>query len=118
MNCRTLCSMLGGGAMRSLVLAAAAAAILAGLVASTASARILHYQVTVSVSGPGRVTGTGDGGSIDCPGTCSAMIRQETFITLTETPDGGAQFTSWGGSCTAAATASTCTLVISGPKEG
>jgi hypothetical protein len=103
--------------MRSLVVAAMAASILAGWVASTASARILHYQVTVSVSGPGRVTGTGDGGTIDCPGTCSAMIRQETLITLTETPDGGAQFTGWGGSCTESGTASTCTLVISGPKE-
>jgi Divergent InlB B-repeat domain len=93
-----------------------AALVLAGW-GSTASARILHFQVTVSVSGPGRVTGTGDGGSIDCPGTCSAMIRQETFITLTAMPNGGAQFTSWGGSCTEAGTASMCTLVISGPKE-
>jgi hypothetical protein len=105
------------GSMKAWVVAAAAATILAGWAASTASARILHYQVTVTVSGPGRVTGTGDGGTIDCPGTCSAMIRQETFITLTETPDGGAQFTSWGGSCTEAGTASTCTLVLSGPKE-
>ena len=94
-----------------------AAAALSAWAVSTASARTLHFQVTVSVSGPGRVTGTGDGGSIDCPGTCSAMIRQETFITLTATPDGGAQFTSWGGSCTEAGTASTCTLIISGPKE-
>lgn len=100
--------------MRSLVVAAMAASILAGWVASTASARILHYQVTVSVSGPGRVTGTGDGGSIDCPGTCSALIRQNTSITLTARPDGAATFGGWGEDCASYGTQSDCTISLTG----
>jgi List-Bact-rpt repeat protein len=85
--------------------------------ASTASARTAHFQVTVSVSGPGHVTGTGDGGSIDCPGTCAALIRQQTLIVLTATPDAGSQFTGWGGSCVQYGSQPTCTLQISGPKD-
>jgi hypothetical protein len=101
---------------RGILLGVAASALI-GWAGSTASARILHFQVTVSVSGPGRVTGSGDGGSIDCPGNCSAMIRQETSLTLTETPDSGAQFTSWGDSCADSGSNDTCTLSISGPKS-
>ncbi len=40
------------------ILLAAAVSALVGWVASTASARTLHYEVTVSVTGPGRVTAT------------------------------------------------------------
>ena len=78
---------------------------------------MLHFQVTVSVSGPGRVTGSGDGGSIDCPGNCSALIKQQTNITLTATPDEGAQFTSWGDACGDSGGDGSCTLFISGPKS-
>jgi hypothetical protein len=74
--------------------------------------------VTISVSGPGRVTGTGDGGSFNCPiSSCAAMIRERTLLTLTATPDGEAKFTGWGGSCSEYGTQSTCTLSITGPKE-
>jgi hypothetical protein len=102
------------------ILLAIAASALAGWAAATASARILHYQVTVAVSGPGRVTAPAPdptSGSIDCPGTCSASIKQQTELTLTATPDGGAEFTGWGGSCVQDGTGSTCTLVISGPMD-
>src|SRR5438094_2999010 len=102
---------------RWLVLVAVASA-LGGWAASTASARTLHYLITVTASGPGRVTGNGDGGAFDCSnGTCSAMIRERTELTLTATADGGSDFTGWGGSCADSGTGATCTLSITGPKD-
>lgn len=98
----------------------AAVSAVAGWAASTASARTAHYQVTVSVSGPGHVTGAAPdptSGSIDCPGTCSALIKQNTDFTLTATPDDGAQFTGWGGSCSQYGASSECALSITGPKD-
>jgi len=89
---------------------------LGGWAAASASARTLHYYVTVSVSGPGHVTGSGDGGSIDCPDNCEALIKQQTYITLTATPDGDAQFTGWGGDCADSGTNDTCEFIVSGPK--
>jgi Divergent InlB B-repeat domain len=93
------------------------AAVLVSLAPSAADSRTLHFPVTVSVTGPGRVTGAGDGGSIDCPGQCSAMINQNTPITLTATPDPGSRFTTWGGSCTEAGTSNVCTVTMTGPKS-
>src|SRR5207244_3778013 len=81
---------------------------------SSASARTFHYQITVVVTGPGHVTGSGDGGSIDCPDQCSALIRQNTSITLTATPVGGATFGGWGGDCTSSGASSTCRLTLTG----
>lgn len=86
--------------------------------ASNASARIEHYLITVTASGPGTVTGNGDGGSFNCSnGTCSALIREHTEVVLTATPDEGAQFTGWGGACGDSGTNSTCELQITGPKD-
>ena len=86
--------------------------------AGTAAAHIDHYLITVTASGPGVVTGNGDGGSFDCSNsTCSALIRQGTTITLTATPDDGARFTGWGGSCSQYGTDAQCTLDVSGPKD-
>src|SRR5262249_14981663 len=90
------------------------ACLVAGALAASASARSLHYQLTVVVTGSGHVTGTGDGGTISCPDQCSALIRQNTSITLTATPDGGATFAGWGGDCASAGTATTCTVTMSG----
>ncbi len=84
------------------------------LVVGDASARRLHFPVTVSVSGPGHVTGSGSGGSIDCPPSCSAMIQQQTTITLFASADPGASFDGWGGGCSGQGT---CTLFVDGDKS-
>ncbi len=103
--------------MRRWVVAGIAVLSLCGWAAATVGARVAHFEVTVTVTGPGHVTGTGNGGSIDCPGSCSALILQESTLVLTATPDEGAQFTSWGGSCVDYGSDPSCTLVISGPKD-
>jgi hypothetical protein len=108
-------SLEGGQVTRGVVLLAAAA--LAGWAASTATARTAHFQISVSVSGPGHVRGSGDGGSIDCPDSCTANIRETTELTLTATADAGAEFTGWGGSCVEYGSDPTCVLSISGPKS-
>jgi len=106
----------GHAVIRRIALGLAISALV-GWAASTASARTLHYYITVSVGGPGHVTGSGDGGSIDCPDNCSALIKQQTSITLTATPDDGAEFTGWGGACGDFGTSDTCELLVSGPKS-
>ena len=96
----------------------AAIAVLVGWTASNASARIEHYLITVTASGPGTVTGTGDGGSFDCSNaSCSALIKQNTLLTLTATPDDGAEFTGWGGACSDFGSQTQCELQVSGPKD-
>ncbi|HZR93255.1 MAG TPA: hypothetical protein VFA44_12715 [Gaiellaceae bacterium] len=92
----------------------AALALAAAGLAAAASARTLHYALTVVVTGPGHVTGSGDGGSIDCPDQCSALIRQTTSITLTAAPEGTAVFAGWGGDCAGAGTSPTCTVAMTG----
>jgi List-Bact-rpt repeat protein len=99
--------------VRGWILLGIAAAALSAWSVSTASARTLHYLVTVTVSGPGRVTGSGDGGSIDCPNvSCTALIKQGTTIVLAERPDGGATFGGWGGDCSGAG--DECSLTMTG----
>ncbi|MGA7623142.1 MAG: choice-of-anchor D domain-containing protein [Candidatus Acidiferrales bacterium] len=52
-------------------------------------------SVTVTVTGPGRVTSSP--GGISCPETCSATFAGDTQVTLTATPNAGSIFTGWGG---------------------
>ena len=71
-------------------------------------------QLTVSVSGPGKVIG----GTINCgngSATCSAQVAQGSTVTLTATPASGAKFAGWGGSC--AGTATTCSLSMTSARS-
>ena len=60
------------------------------------------------------MTGSGNGGSIDCPDQCAALILQNTSITLTASPDNGATFGGWGGDCASSGPATACTLTLTG----
>src|SRR5581483_4494731 len=102
--------------MRRLHILLAALALAAAGLAAAASARTLHYALTVVVTGPGHVTGSGDGGSIDCPDQCSALIRQTTSITLTAAPEGTAVFAGWGGDGSKSVTAGFGRLDHSPPR--
>jgi hypothetical protein len=87
------------------------------MLAASASARTLHYQVTVTVTGAGHVTAPAPdptSTSIDCPGTCSALMKQNTTVTFTATPDAGATFSGWGGDCASAGTMPTCDVSMTG----
>ena len=91
--------------------------VAAASVVATASARTEHYTVTVVVTGPGHVTlpqPDPTSGSIDCPTQCSALIKQNSTVTLTATPDSGATFAGWGGDCASAGTSLTCTISLTG----
>lgn len=46
---------------------------------------------------------------IDCGDTCSAQFKQGSSVTLTATPNEGAEFSAWGGAC-AGEISSSCTL--------
>jgi hypothetical protein len=106
--------------VRRWILVGVAAAALCGWAASNAAARTEHYEVTVTVTGPGHVTAPAHdptSGAIDCPDLCSALIKQGSTVSFTATPDSGAQFNGWGGACSGAGMSSTCTLSIDGPKD-
>jgi hypothetical protein len=53
------------------------------------------HSVSVTVSGPGKVTSSPAG--IDCPGTCTAKFQGS--VTLAATPTAGAVFRGWTGAC-------------------
>ena len=54
-------------------------------------------SLTVSVTGPGRVTSELPG--LDCPGACSIGWDRGTRVGLTATPEPGARFAGWAGAC-------------------
>ena len=67
-----------------------------------------QHQLTVSVTGSGRVTGNG----ISCPGTCSASYASGTAVTLTAAASGAGTFEGWSGACAPATIASTCQVTL------
>lgn len=56
--------------------------------------------LTVAKDGDGSGTVTGSPAGIDCGSTCSVSYVQDTWVTLTATPDSGSTFTGWSGACT------------------
>lgn len=67
-------------------------------------------SVSVSVVNSGQVTSNPAG--INCAPTCSTSFLPGTTVTLTATPTTGWRLQSWGGSCSAAGRARTCSLPI------
>jgi hypothetical protein len=82
-----------------------------------ASARLQHFNVTMTILGPGYVGGcNGDGDCIKCPSLCSALLRQGTLIRLDPQPYTGGTFGGWGGDCAGAGVGS-CTLQVYAAKN-
>jgi hypothetical protein len=88
------------------------------MLVASASARSLHWTLTVAVSGTanGHVVGYGDGGSLDCTTgqTCQALLATDSGITLEAQPDPGVQFGGWGGDCSG--DGSQCYVTMDSPK--
>ncbi len=64
------------------------------------------FNLTVSKTGNGTITGTG----ISCGNDCTESINAGSVITLTAAPATGHNFTRWTGACTN--TAGTCTVTM------
>ncbi len=81
------------------------------------------FTLTVAVSGSGAVS---NGGSISCPGSCSASFASGTVVALTATPSAGSLFSGWSGACSGAgacsvtmnAVASVTATFTSAPSSG
>ncbi|HEY7604887.1 MAG TPA: hypothetical protein VH760_11555 [Gaiellaceae bacterium] len=72
------------------------------------------FALTVSATGPGRISGNG----INCGNgatVCTVTLAQGTTATLTETPATGASFGGWGGACTG--TAASCAISMTSAKS-
>jgi hypothetical protein len=68
--------------------------------------------LTVKTAG-GKGSIVGAPGSINCGRVCSGTFASGTAVTLTATPEAGFRFVNWSGACTG--TATSCTVVVSGP---
>ena len=77
--------------------------------------------VTVNGSGSGTVTGSGINCASGSTGTCAVQLFDGTSVTLTEAPGSAGVgtrhlFTTWGGDCMTAGTATTCTFTMSAAR--
>jgi hypothetical protein len=74
---------------------------------SPADANPGEIMVTVTPTGHGTIISTPAG--INCGSTCSASFPAGTRVILTATPDAGATFAGWSGSCSGT---DTCTAMV------
>jgi hypothetical protein len=110
--------VLGGPANASFQVSAPTATITSLTLESKTNCRSLYFDdlafdapaatLTVTVSGSGRVTGSG----IDCPGDCSEVFALGEAVSLTATPAGGFAFGGWSQDCASAGTSLTCALTM------
>jgi hypothetical protein len=70
-----------------------------------------QHTLTVAVTGSGAVTDAG--GSISCPGTCSATLPEGSVVTLMPAAQAGSAFTGWTGACSGAGA---CSVTLDGDK--
>jgi len=69
-----------------------------------------QLSASVTGSGGGHILATG----INCPTDCSESYPAGTMVTLTASPNSGAQFSGWTGACTGN---SSCTLTMDAAKS-
>jgi hypothetical protein len=80
------------------------------LCAGSALANPPQYTLTVTVTGPGTVNGSG----LNCPGTCSVTYTAGAQIVIWETPASGSKFSGWGGDCSGNSTS--CDVVLTADR--
>lgn len=68
-----------------------------------------RFELSVNVSGSGRVSSQPEG--IDCGSNCRSSFDEASAVTLTATPAAGQQLSAWAGACSGAAL--TCTVSMS-----
>ena len=83
-------------------------------VSATFTGGTSKVQLTVSVSGPGKVTGGADQLRQRLH-DLQRQVAQGSTVTLTATPASGAKFAGWGGSC--AGTATTCSVSMTSAER-
>jgi len=64
----------------------------------------ITYTLTTTLSGGSGGTITSNPAGISCGATCSSTYAVNTAVSLTATPNSGATFTGWSGSCTGTGT--------------
>lgn len=72
------------------------------------------YTLGVSKAGTGTGTVTSTPSGINCGSDCSESYGSATQVTLNAAPSAGHHFAGWGGSCSAAGLALTCSVSVSG----
>ncbi|HXG41229.1 MAG TPA: fibronectin type III domain-containing protein [Dehalococcoidia bacterium] len=82
-------------------------------VSATPEAQATH-TLTVTVSGPGRVTSSPAG--IDCGEDCDQAYAEGAEVTPTATPSAGAVFVGWSGDCSGAGSNPNATVTMDGNK--
>ncbi len=71
--------------------------------------------LTMQVTGLGRVNGVTNEGDIVCPrNTCKVELPYGTKVTLTATPNDGAEFSGWSGACRGT---TSCDVVLKAPQQ-
>jgi hypothetical protein len=87
------------------LLPVAAAVLVAAAIAGSATAAPLR-TLTISTSGPGKVTGPG----INCGSDCTQAYADGTTVVLQANPATNSSFAGWGGACSGTGT---CTVKMS-----
>ena len=79
--------------------------------------KIPTYTLSVTKNtGGGSGTVKSDVGGIDCGSTCSTSYNRGTIVKLTATSNSDSTFAGWGGACSGAGTATTCTVTMDAAK--
>src|SRR5262249_49785696 len=74
---------------------------------------LTSYPLSVTVAGPGKVTSSPTGTT--CGTDCAESYTSGATVTLTATPNKGAQFLGWSGACNGST--ATCSVTLQAAKS-